>query len=201
MPPSFTKNFICLQKLHSSTNMMLISKHRNYTEFGATCKKRITQPVQLIVKRFEANLKIICLGLYLNPGYPGDVYAGIWGYCALLTAGATGGFFAILTPRAVPLGVTFIFNYLLFYLDFILRAFASHLIPRNSEQFCTIPRNGIPIGNLKMPFMYIPNTLIKIIGEIVNILTEIICFGINNYSIKIFAFKDNLLNSCSFCFK
>ncbi|XP_023325637.1 urea transporter 2 [Eurytemora carolleeae] len=43
------------------------------------------------------------LGLYLNPGYPGDVYAGIWGYCALLTAGATGGFFAILTPRAVPL--------------------------------------------------------------------------------------------------
>ena len=120
MPPSFTKNFICLEKFYSFRKISFLHKHdaHLYTEtiqnpvLHAQKEVYNSCSVQLIIKRLEPDHKIICIGLYLNPGNPGDVYAGVWGYCALLTAGATGGFFAILTPRAVPLGVSFIYKYL-----------------------------------------------------------------------------------------
>ena len=52
----------------------------------------------------ETYIYRVLSAFYLVPESTEAVYAGIWGYCPLLTAGAIGGYFAILTPRSSPLG-------------------------------------------------------------------------------------------------
>jgi urea transporter len=43
------------------------------------------------------------LALVLYPPPYTWVYAGVWGYCPILTAGALGGFFVVLTPTSIPI--------------------------------------------------------------------------------------------------
>lgn len=62
----------------------------------------IYSPLLAVVEFMGAGLGTLT-AFYLVPEGTEAVYAGIWGYCPLLTAGAIGGYFAILTPRSTPL--------------------------------------------------------------------------------------------------
>ena len=56
----------------------------------------------LAIVEYVGGLLGTLLALALSPPPYDLVYAGVWGYCPLLTAGAIGGFFSALTPSSIP---------------------------------------------------------------------------------------------------
>ena len=56
----------------------------------------------LAIVEYSGALLGTLLALAMSPPPYDAVYAGIWGYCPLLTAGAVGGYFVVLTPSAIP---------------------------------------------------------------------------------------------------
>jgi urea transporter len=61
----------------------------------------IFSPILAIVEFLGAFIGSI-VALYLTSPPYDMIYAGVWGYCPLLTAGAVGGFFVVLTPSSIP---------------------------------------------------------------------------------------------------
>jgi len=118
----------------------------------------------LAVVEFVGALIGSMVALVVSPPPYDLVYSGVWGYCPLLTAGALGGFFVVLTPSSIPATVlaiastaavqSFLVPVLqvakipVFTLPFVLTTWIFLLLNTQNQTFLRVPVISTPEAHL-----------------------------------------------------